>query len=993
MEYILNRDNIENGKVVFIYEDTAFGGVKKIADKVRNDIFHVFDVMPGAVLSNSAKSLAAMQDNDGMGEYPVIFATLGKSPIIDDLSDRGLIDAGRVKGRREVFSFEIIDHPAENVSAALVILGSDKRGTIYGLFHISELLNVSPLTDWCEVMPDKLAQAVFTEAENMVSKEPSVRYRGFFINDEWPAFGNWTNKNFGGFNADMYEHVFELLLRLKGNYLWPAMWTSIFADDGPGLKNAELADELGVVMGLSHHEPCLRHGEEYKYLRGPESIYGDAWNFLTNEEGITRFWEDGLKRNGHLENVITVGMRGEYDSMIMGKDATLKDNIDLLRKVLKTQNRLIKEIVNENLDEVPRMLALYKEVEPFFYGDEDTEGLMDSPELEGVTLMLCDDNFGNLRTLPTEHMREHNGGYGMYYHFDYHGWPVSYEWVNSSYLPKVWEQMTTAYEFGIRDLWIVNVGDIFTNEYPLSYFMALAYDYDKWGISNINSADEFDHAFVDMQFGKSLDEDSKAVIAQLLKGYTKVTHNRRPEAMNDKVYHAVNYGELEDLTLRITQLCEAADMVSARCDETNAFTFFQLVGYPLVANLNLSKLWLAATENHYLASIRAGMAMKLADEVRTLLKLDRALSERLHEIRNGKWYGMGMSEHIGFTQWNEEECQYPVLHEFEPGNKARFIVTIPGTDQHTEGGSWTKKKLVLPDFLDPSCNSARIILYAAGKADAEYEVICDAPWLGFGETKGKCRKDFYEIIYVKLDRSALNGSKETVVRIHGEFGDTDILVPVNENTYSEMPENTYIWLGRDDACVPGFIPYDHIAIEAAHYSALNKTDVGCFIELPDYGKTLSAMKAFPVTTNFKPGVNAPSLDYRIMVDKEDEYEVRLYMAPSNPPYQDNKITYGISSAAGDLAGSGRWDEEIETVNVIPDDFKVGDEQWYWARGVLDNIRISTSRIIFHKGINTLRIYASSPCFVLERIIVCEAGAMLPESYLGPKETYRVIKQD
>ena len=153
------------------------------------------------------------------------------------------------------------------------------------------------------------------------------------------------------------------------------------------------------------------------------------------------------------------------------------------------------------------------------------------------------------------------------------------------------------------------------------------------------------------------------------------------------------------------------------------------------------------------------------------------------------------------------------------------------------------------------------------------------------------------------------------------------------------------------------------------------------------------MKAFPVTTNFKPGVNAPSLDYRIMVDKEDEYEVRLYMAPSNPPYQDNKITYGISSAAGDLAGSGRWDEEIETVNVIPDDFKVGDEQWYWARGVLDNIRISTSRIIFHKGINTLRIYASSPCFVLERIIVCEAGAMLPESYLGPKETYRVIKQD
>lgn len=978
MDFILNRKNIEEGKVVFIYEDTAFSGVKKIADKVRKDISLVFDASPQAVSSENALSLAAVPYKDAIPEYPVIFGTAGSSPLLEDLNKKGLIDTGRIIGRREVYSFEVVEQPLEGIRSALVICGSDKRGTIYGLFHLSELLNVSPLVDWCDVMPDRLSEVSFDESVNMVSKEPSVKYRGFFINDEWPAFGNWTNKNFGGFNADMYEHVFELLLRFKGNYLWPAMWTSIFSDDGPGLKNAELADEMGVVMGLSHHEPCLRHGEEYKYLRGPESIYGDAWNFLTNEKGITRFWEDGLKRSGRFENVITVGMRGEFDSMIMGKDATLKDNIDLLRSVLKTQNRLIKEIVNENLDEVPRMLALYKEVEPFFYGDEETEGLMDSPELEGVTLMLCDDNFGNLRTLPTEHMRAHKGGYGMYYHFDYHGWPTSYEWVNSTYLPKVWEQMTTAYEFGIRDLWIVNVGDIFTNEYPLSYFMELAYDYEKWGIDNINSAEEFNKEFVDRQFGNSLEDEDKEIIARLLKGYTKITHNRRPEAMNDKVYHAVNYGELEELNLRITQLCEAADMVSARCDETNAFTFFQLVGYPLVANLNLAKLWLATTENHYLTSIQAGFALKLADEVKTLIKLDKALTKQLHEVRDGKWYGMGMSEHIGFTQWNEEECQYPVLYEFEPGNKARFVVTIPGTDQHTEGGVWTGKKLVLGDFLDPDCDSGRIILYSTGKEDAQYEVICDAPWLSFSETKGKCRKNFYEIIYVKLDRSKLNGADETCINIHGEFGDTKISVPVNNEDYSGLPDNTYVWL------------HDHIAIEAAHYSALNGNEKGCFKELPEYGRTLSALKAFPVTEHFKPGLDAPSIDYRLFVDKEDEYEVQLYMAPSNPPEKDNKITYGISSSAGDRAGAEHWDEEIEMINVIPEGFKVGDEQWYWAEGVLDNIRKSSSRVILLKGLNTLRIFASSPCFVLERIVICEAGAHLRESYLGPKETFRVM---
>lgn len=177
-----------------------------------------------------------------------------------------------------------------------------------------------------------------TEGRHGLYQQRAIRQiPGIFINDEWPAFGNWCNHNFGGFNAKAYDHVFELLLRLKGNYLWPAMWSARFADDGPDLLNAELADEYGIIMGMSHHEPCLRQGEEYKYLRGKNSVYGDAWNFRTNREGITKFWEDGLKRSGKFENVITVGMRGEADTAIMGKNATLEDNIQLLRDVLKTQ--------------------------------------------------------------------------------------------------------------------------------------------------------------------------------------------------------------------------------------------------------------------------------------------------------------------------------------------------------------------------------------------------------------------------------------------------------------------------------------------------------------------------------------------------------------------------------------------------------------------------------------------------------------------------------
>jgi hypothetical protein len=220
----------------------------------------------------------------------------------------------------------------------LYFIGSDKRGTIYGLLVHKDLNEIN-------------------EEDNMISKEPSVRYHGLFINDEWPKFGNWTFHNYGGFNVKMYIHVFELLIRLKGNYMWPVMWSGIFSDNGPILANAELADELGVVMGTSHYEPCCRAGEEYKNLLGKDFIYGDAWNFRTNEQSITKFWEDGLKRSGKFDNVIIVGMRGEADTAIAGDD-TFAENIQLLRDVLTTQNRLIKEYINEDIMSVQRMLAL-----------------------------------------------------------------------------------------------------------------------------------------------------------------------------------------------------------------------------------------------------------------------------------------------------------------------------------------------------------------------------------------------------------------------------------------------------------------------------------------------------------------------------------------------------------------------------------------------------------------------------------------------------------
>lgn len=301
----------------FIIEQSAYSGVLKIAGKVAHDMELVTGTLPEirvveTIDHEEVRSSAAR-------ELTIIVATMEHSRWLDAQKN---IPTDVLKGKRECYGWFFPDDGLRE--RLLVIVGSDKRGTIYGLFHLSEILGVSPFVNWCHVMPVHRDEVRLSTDMACIAKEPSVEYRGFFINDEWPAFGTWSEYHFGGPNAKAYEPIFELLLRLKGNYLWPAMWSARFEDDGPGLLNAELADEYGVIMGMSHHEPCLRQGEEYKYLRGKDSIYGDAWNFKTNREGIIRFWEDGLKRSGKFENVITVGMRGEADTAIMGKGQRLR---------------------------------------------------------------------------------------------------------------------------------------------------------------------------------------------------------------------------------------------------------------------------------------------------------------------------------------------------------------------------------------------------------------------------------------------------------------------------------------------------------------------------------------------------------------------------------------------------------------------------------------------------------------------------------------------
>ena len=942
----------------FICDDDTLSGLKKIANLVRNDIKLVLGFEP-ELLESGVSGIDSNADT-----VSVVFGIAGKNNIIDKLSDAGVIDTREILGKREVYGFFPMNYNGKDM---LVIAGSDKRGTIYGLFHLSELMGVSPLVNWSDVRPAKMDEFILSDNDKTISKEPSVEYRGFFINDEWPAFGNWCQIHFGGMNAKMYEGVFELLLRMKGNYLWPAMWAARFAMEGPGLESAELADELGVVMGLSHHEPCLRHGEEYRYVRGPESIYGDAWNFRSNKEGITRFWRDGLKRNGHLENVITVGMRGEADSKILGENATLKDNIDLLRDVLKTQNQLIREEVNENLKEVPRMLALYKEVEPFYYGNDEVEGLMDNPELEDVILMLCDDNHGYVRSLPTEKMRNHPGGFGMYYHFDYHGDPISYEWINSTYLPEVWEQMTTAYEYGIRKLWIVNVGDLGLQEMPLSYFLDLAYDYDKWGIEAVNKTGEYLSGWMKKQFGSTFSDEDLVRLTDMYNEYTRLIHNRRPEHLNDKIYKVNSRYEAKKILERVESVEAACKELEAKCNEELKGAFTELIAYNVLGGMNLIKMWIYTAYNHYFASLGLAAANDYGQKVILAMKEDDDLREIFHKADDGKWDGFGLAEHIGFKNWNSEECTNPVVSAVYPVRRGEIIAGLLGESGATSGQEWCNNKrgnMVLNNYLyeDENKAEAEIFIGLTGNEEVEYTIESEADWISADRKSGKVTPvDNLHYVKVFIDKTKLSETENSqnissgLLHIRYPLGDIRIELKVHRELY----------LHENDGMV---------IIDADKFIDSKESQDGKkYLVLNALGRDESAVKVFPVTENVADVSEAPYVEYEFYMEEAGQCTCIFRLEPTNSFRFGERVKIAYLVNSDDIS-------DVSYQYVVGESYEAGVTV-DWEQGVLDHVRSVRTAIDCKKGRNTIRFYGTDMENVLEKIIVLREGKDLPAAYL------------
>lgn len=526
-----------------------------------------------------------------------------------------------IEGKWESFASKVVMDPIPGCSQALVIAGSMPRGTIYGIYDISEQIGVSPWYFWADV-PVAPNKAIYALRGQKTQGPPSVDFRGLFLNDEQPGLTNWVASNWpdtwnhaAGYNHHFYSLVCELLLRLRANYLWPAIWGSIFYTDDP--LNQPLVYAYEIVLGSSHTEPLMRAQNEFgAYYKGP-------WAYNLNNATIDDYFRYGVQRaKPYVRNSVwTMAMRGSGDSAIGGLG--VDKIVSMLETLVDNQRGIMKDGLGvDDLSTVPQSWCLYKEVQS--YKEEGLEVPSD------VTLLWSDDNWGNIRRMPLKNETDREGGAGVYYHFDYVGDPRDYKWINTIQLEKTAEQMHMAYSRKARRIWIVNVGDLKPLEIPISHFLDIAYDAERWGV---DSTEDWVKAWVGRQFGDKYADE----ISSLLTRYGMYAARRKFELVEANTYSVLNYNEADAVVEQWLVLERDARAVSEALDEQYRAPFFEMVLHPIIGGRILYEIYTTGAKNSLYAWQKRNAANSMAEKSRELLYADANLTMRWDSLLDGKW--------------------------------------------------------------------------------------------------------------------------------------------------------------------------------------------------------------------------------------------------------------------------------------------------------------------------------------------------------------------
>lgn len=912
---------ISNGRAVSLYiSPQEFPGVQRAMGDLQADLQKV-----------SGNPVTLLSSGFPKGERLVIAGTIGQHTEIDALIANGKLDPSFLKNAWEAYHIEVIKQPFEGIDEALVIAGSDKRGTIYGIYEISRQIGVSPWYFWADV-PVKQQPQVAVVAGCKLQDKPGVQYRGIFLNDENPALYGWVHDTYGGFNHKFYGDVFELLLRLKANYLWTAMWGKAFYDDDP--LNPSTADLYGIVIGTSHHEPMGRaHVEWSRYGNGP-------WNYQTNKKNLQKFWIEGIERIGNYEASITLGMRGDGDEAM-----SEETNVELLQRIVADQRKILDEYSRQDQDKELQLWALYKEVQDYY------EKGMRVPD--DVMLLLADDNWGNARLLPEPGTAEnHKGGWGLYYHFDYVGGPRNYKWINTNQISRTWEQMNLAWQHGVKRMWLVNVGDLKPMEFPISFFLDHAWNPEAM---TIQAMERYPVQWASSLFGP----EYAAEIGHILTTYTRFNARRKHELLDWNTYSTTHYREFETVVNEYNQLLEQAKAIRTKLPREYDDAYYQLVLHPVEASANLNELYLATALNHLYASQRRSKTNKMAYRVQELFNRDAEITNYYHyELAHGKWNHMMSQTHIGYTYWQQPDVQViPKTFQLSLPESAELGIAIEGSDK-----AWPEAGGIptLPTFEPFGQRDFYFEIFNKGRTPFSYSLEAEAPWIKFSTLSGIITDQ--QRIYVQIDwDNAPKGETELAFTVKSDVGEQPIHVRIFN---PEIPLNAY----------SGFVASNGVvSIEGEHFARTTPANGIEYKVIPQIGKTLSGVTTFPPTHyDLVPGQSSPVVEYDFYTFRDGNFEITTYLSPSLQFNTSKGLKFAISLN----------DEEPQVINI--------HENYNWGLVVAENgFKIKSVHAATKRGLQTLKIYGIDPSIVIQKIVVNTSGEPLPYSYLGPPESTRI----
>ncbi len=845
----------------------------------------------------------------------LVAGTLGKSRLIDGLVKRCQIDVSSLRGKWESFLVVTTQHPRQHTPLLLVI-GSDRRATAFGLTSLSEAIGVSPWYWWADVTPRRRT-ALYVEPATFLQKEPSVQYRGIFINDErFGGWARWAEQHFepsGKIGPKTYQKVFELLLRLKANYLWPAMHpgTQAFNNDP---ANARLADDYAIVMGSSHCEQMLRNNEgEWKAV----GTYGD-FNYITNRKTMQDYWEERVRTNGRYENTYTLGLRGIHDYPMEGANSTA-ERVKLMQQAIDDQRDMLRRHIDKPIEDIPQVLCTYEEVLDAYHN-----GLQVPPD---VTLLWSDDKHGYCRNLSNPDEQQRPGGAGIYYHLSYHGDPASWIWLSPLSPAFLSAELTKAYTFGARKIWVFNVGDIKPAEKELSFVMELAWDVNRWQPAEA-------HRYMDYWAAKTFSPELACPIADLQRQYYQLQ-------AGGKDAHAwfVQYTE-EQVARRLQQarsLETEAEVLAQRVPRQLKDAYFELVSYPIRGAALLNEYQLLARRSMVEATRGDSLgAMADADRVRQVFdQLNRWTRHYNEEIQQGKW-----ADYFNWQpyHWFRSERIDP------PVATPEAIASV--------------RQMPQPQFLSvqdaASCDG--VVIESGADVDVPLWIEALSPIRNFSKAAADnvfCR--------VNLGADSFEASATPINNVwHAPYvgpmwsqvGVLHLKKGANRLTLSDVKSDARIdrvFLGL----WPPFATEPRLRLAATDYADCHDSPEGCITTVEGLGYT-DGLVVQPFSTPSYDVASAPYVDYLLDL-KEGDSCIEVRTLPTLHVYEGRDALYALQLGDG----------SVQTCSIHAADFTA---EWRW-----NVLRGYASRTIAipagSTGRQRLRVYFLEPGIVIQEVLV------------------------